>query len=488
MADETKSERAFDLRALEKDHKNVHFIGIGGISMSCLAQILKSRGFRVMGSDYKASEATERLKAAGIPVTIGHSADNIADDTDLVVFTAAIKPDNPEYVRAAQKNIRVIGRAALLGAIMDGYERAVCVAGTHGKTTTTSLISEILIKAGLDPTITVGGMLPSIKSGGEIGGSGGGGSNFRLGGGPHFVVESCEYADSFLNFYPFAAAILNVEADHLDYFKDIGAITRSFARFAGNIDANGFLVINNEIPMLREILRGAKCRAVTFGAGGQWQMGNLAFDGDGCCAFDVIRGGKTLGEIRLKVPGAHNAYNALAAAAVAYELGVGFDAISRALGEYRGVRRRFEFKGNYRGAAVIDDYAHHPSEIAATLAAAANTRHNKLWCVFQPHTYSRTKALFEELAAAFSRADYLILTDIYAAREKDTGEVNSRMLAERVRKLWGERAGNVMYIKSFDEITDYLKQRLGVNPAENDLLITMGAGDVYLVGEALLDK
>jgi len=486
----TFNEWDFDLDTLEKDHENIYFIGIGGISMSCLAQILYSRGFRVAGSDYKSSETTEHLRNSGIRVAIGHDADNIAADTDLVVYSAAIKPDNPELAAARQKGIRTVGRAVLLGAIMAGFERPVCVSGTHGKTTTTSIISEILIKAGLDPTVSLGGILPSIKDIGaadkNVVKSRSDGSNFRLGRGPYFVVEACEYADSFLHFRPFIGVILNVEADHLDYFADIGQITQSFAAFARSIGKNGkggFLIINAGIPMIRDILKNLSCKVITFGEGGQWQADNLVFDEGGRAAFDVIHNGEILGNVHLKVPGAHNAQNALAAAAAADALGIGFGTIAKGLGEYTGVRRRFEVRGNYNGAAVVDDYAHHPSEIAATLAAASNIRHENLICVFQPHTYSRTKALFEELAASFSLADTLILTDIYAAREKDKSEISSLILAERVRELWGDKAGNVLYIKSFEDIVAYLEK----NCIKNDMLITMGAGDVYLVGEMLLN-
>ena len=448
---------------------HVHFIGIGGISMSGLAAILLKEGFSVSGSDAKASDLTRHLEKNGAEIIIGQSADNIKENTDVVVYTAAIHPDNPEFAMAASLGIPMLSRAQLLGEIMQNYESPVAVAGTHGKTTTTSMLSNITLEAGMDPTISVGGILSSI------------GGNIRVGNSGTFITEACEYTDSFLSFFPKIGIILNIDADHLDYFKDLAHIRRSFHSFAALLPSDGTLVINTSIPDLDSFTKDLACNIVTYGLeDGDYTAEDIRFSNSGCASFRIMHKGSPLGEISLSVPGLHNVSNALAATAAAQLIGVGFDDIARALSSFKGADRRFEDKGTWNGVRVIDDYAHHPTEIAATLTAASNTEHRRIFCAFQPHTYTRTSALLDEFAQALKAADKIVLADIYAAREKNTIGITS----DDLRKKLNELGADAIYLPSFDTILDYLKSEL----EPGDLLITMGAGDIYLVGERLLGK
>ncbi len=449
---------------------HVHFIGIGGISMSGLAEILMDEGFSVSGSDMKESELTKHLEAKGAEIAYGQRAANITDDIDVAVYTAAVHPDNPEFAEAKRRGIPMLSRAELLGQMMKNYRRALGVSGTHGKTTTTSMITEILLAAGEDPTISVGGILNSI------------GGNIRVGGPDLFVTEACEYTNSFLSFFPTMEIILNIEEDHLDFFKDLEDIRRSFRLFAEKLPEDGLLIINSEIDRLEELTGGLSCRVLTFGNGENSDLWaeNVRHDEFARAEFDMIRNGEKLGHIVLGVAGEHNVSNALAAAAACAELGVSFEKIAEGLKKFTGTNRRFEKKGEIGGVTVIDDYAHHPSEIRATLTAARNYPHRKIWCVFQPHTYTRTKAFMDEFAEALSLADEVVLADIYAARETDTLGISSRDLAEKIEKL-GTKA---TYLPSFDEIETFILE----NCVHGDLLITMGAGDIVKVGEKLLGQ
>ena len=455
---------------LSNNNQHIHFIGIGGISMSGLAEILNYEGFTITGSDIKESGITDSLRAQGIKVSIGQKAENIEDGTDLVVYTAAVKHDNPEMLAAEAKGITVIERATLLGAIMDRYKNSIAVSGTHGKTTTTSMISEIIMAAKLDPTITVGGILQSING------------NIRLGSSDYFIAEACEYFDSFLHFKPYVGVILTVDADHLDYFKNLENIRHSFHKFAGNIADNGTLVINTAVDNYKELTDGIKAKVVTYSStdsNADVSATNLTVTEKGAYHFDIVRNGKPECHVALKVPGKHNVDNALAAFAAAKAFDVDNSAIVAGLESYTGTDRRFQYKGKFNGVTVIDDYAHHPTEIKATLAAAKNIEKNKLWCIFQPHTYSRTYNLINEFSTAFENADKIIVADIYAAREKDTGLINSKQLAEHIRA----KGKDAEYVGDFEAIKDYVRK----NCSEGDLLITMGAGDVYLIGEALIE-
>lgn len=456
---------------LENNSQHIHFVGIGGISMSGLAEILNFEGFRISGSDIKDSGITDSLKKQGIKVTIGQKAENITDDTNIVVYTAAVKSDNPEILAAREKNIPVIERATLLGAIMDRYKKSIAVSGTHGKTTTTSMISEIVMAARLDPTITVGGILKSI------------GGNIRVGSSDYFVAEACEYFDSFLHFRPYVGVVLTIDADHLDYFKNLENIRKSFHKFAENIADGGALVINTAIPNYEEITAGLKPNVISYGSADKAadvHAESISISNTGSYSFDIYYKGSFECRINLKVPGRHNVDNALAAFAAAKVFSIDNKYIAEGLENYRGTDRRFQYKGKFNGVTVIDDYAHHPTEVKATLSAAKNIEKNRLWCIFQPHTYSRTYNLLQEFAEAFSDADKIIVADIYAAREKDTGIINSSVLAEHIKR----HGKDAVYIGGFQAIKEYIRQ----NCCEGDLLITMGAGDVYLIGEDLVKE
>lgn len=449
-------------------NSHIYFIGIGGVSMSGLAEILIDRGCRVSGTDIRESAATKHLQSIGATVHFGHRAENITDDIDLVVYTAAIHPGNPELEAAKAKNIPLLDRAQLLGHIMDEYQYSVAVAGTHGKTTTTSMVSEILLAAEKDPTITVGGVLPAIHS------------NVKIGRSPYFVAEACEYFDSFLRFTPLVGVILNVEADHLDYFKTLENIRHSFHSFAQRIPAGGLLVLNDDIPHLEEMEANLHCAVETFGLGENacWQARNIVHQPDGKNSFDVYYRGDFFAAVHLNIPGGHNITNALAALAAAHFLDIPAEKCTAGLAHFAGADRRFQRKGEKNGVTVIDDYAHHPTEIRATLAAAKNVNHHTLWCVFQPHTYSRTKNLFDDFGMAFRDADEIIIADIYAARETDNGTISAAMLAERI----AQEGKPARYVGDFAAIRHYLDTHC----QPGDLLLTVGAGDVYKIGEEFL--
>ena len=450
---------------------HVHFIGIGGISMSGLAEILMAEGFRVSGSDMKASPLTEHLQECGAEVAIGQRAENITNP-DLVVYTAAIHPDNPEFQAAVQKGIPMMPRADLLGELMANYDEAINVAGTHGKTTTTSMITNIMLAADRNPTVSVGGILDSI--GGQV----------RVGGAGMFVAEACEYTNSFLSFHPTIAVILNVEADHLDFFKDIEDIRHSFRRFVQTLpqDSRGLLVLNGDIRDREYFTRDAGCDVVTFGKAEDcdYRAEDICFDEMARPSYRLICHGEDCGTVKLGVTGEHNVYNSLAAIAVADRLGVDREVTISALGGYQGTKRRFEYKGQVNGFTILDDYAHHPQEITATLRAAAHYPHKKLYVVFQPHTYTRTKALLDDFAEALKAADQTILADIYAAREKNTIGISSRDVAD----LINEKGGNAVYLPTFEEIEKYVLEK--VQPG--DLLITMGAGNVVDIADRLISR
>ncbi len=447
---------------------HVHFIGIGGISMSGLARILLSRGFTVSGSDNLKSALTEELAAAGAEIYIGQRASNISDGIDLVVYTAAIHEDNPEYARCVELSLPMMSRACLLGQMMKNYTHAIAVSGTHGKTTTSSMASEILMAAELDPTLSIGGILKSING------------NIRVGGSDVFLTEACEYTNSFLNFFPKIGIILNVEEDHMDFFKDIHEIRESFHKFAQLIPKDGVLLIHYDIEGRDVITADLNCPVKTFGFTPEcdYYASDLEIDDHGNYHFTFHTPDQRTQDIILEVVGKHNVCNSLAALAMADFLNIPLSTAARGLQSFTGTDRRFEFKGSLGGVNIIDDYAHHPTEIEATLEAAKNYPHQHLWCVFQPHTYTRTKAFLEDFAKALSKAEHVILADIYAARETNTLGISSKDLQKEIIKL----GGNCEYFPSFDEIENFLLE----NCIPGDLLITMGAGDVVKIGENLL--
>ncbi|MGN0431824.1 MAG: UDP-N-acetylmuramate--L-alanine ligase [Lachnospiraceae bacterium] len=449
---------------------HIYFVGIGGISMSGLAEVLFEAGFTVSGSDRQPSALTKVLEEKGITVFYGQRKENITSDIDCAVFTSAIHPDNPEYIAVGELGIPSLTRAELLGQIMKNYETPIAISGTHGKTTTTSMVSEILLHADLDPTLSVGGILKSI------------GGNIRVGHSGYFVTEACEYTNSFLSFFPRIGLILNIEEDHLDFFKDLADIRCSFRRFAELLPADGFLIINGAIENLEELTAGLACKVLTFGLTPDcdYYATDISYDEAGCPSFILHTPKDCSFPVFLNVHGEHNVCNALAAMALSDTLGISGQTAADALRAFTGTDRRFEYKGSIGNVTIIDDYAHHPTEITATLKAASACPHKTIWCVFQPHTYTRTKAFLPEFAKALALADKVVLSDIYAARETDTLGISSRTLQAELQKLGKE----CYYFPTFDEIENFLLQ----NCIDGDMLITMGAGDIVKIGEKLLGK
>lgn len=450
--------------------QHIHFIGIGGISMSGLAEVLLEENFTVSGSDAKESPLTKALESHGAKIYYGQRASNIDDSVELVVYTAAIHPNNPEYAYAIQKQLPMLTRAELLGQIMRNYEIPIAVSGTHGKTTTTSMLAHVLLENNSDPTISVGGILPAIHG------------NIRVGQSEIFLTEACEYTNSFLSFFPKIGIILNMDADHLDFFKDIEDIRHSFRRFAQLLPKDGALIINADTPEYDKIIEDLPCQIITYGLThhAQYQASDITYDSYGHASFKVQKDGIPIGSYSLQVPGIHNVSNALSVIAASHLLGIEEASIVSGLRNFTGTDRRFQLKGTVGGVTIIDDYAHHPTEIEATLHAAHNYPHKKIWCVFQPHTYTRTKALLHEFAKALTLADHVILADIYAARETDTLGISSADLQELIKSL----GTPCEYFSTFDEIENYLLESC----TQGDLLITMGAGDVVKIGEQLLGK
>lgn len=447
---------------------HIHFIGIGGISMSGLAEILLKEGFTVSGSDNKETPLTDHLTEKGASIFYGQKASNIIDGIDVVVYTAAIHDDNEELMEVRRRNIPTLTRAELLGQLMTNYKTPIAVSGTHGKTTTTSMLSHVLLAGEKDPTISVGGILKAIHG------------NIRVGNSDIFVTEACEYTNSFLHFFPKIGIILNVEEDHMDFFKDIDDIRNSFHEFAKLLPQDGTLIINHEIEQSEAITEGLSCRILTYGLDdtADYCAKNISYDAMGCTSFDFYRFGEFVDHITLSVTGDHNVSNALAAIAAGELTEVPMEAIKNGLLSFKGTDRRFEYKGEKNGITIIDDYAHHPTEIKATLTSVKHYPHRETWCIFQPHTYTRTKTFFHEFAEALSLADHIILVDIFAARETDTLGMSSQLLAEELKKS----GADVYYFPSFSEVENFVMKTC----IHGDLLITMGAGDVVNIGESIL--
>ncbi|HWT27545.1 MAG TPA: UDP-N-acetylmuramate--L-alanine ligase [Mobilitalea sp.] len=454
----------------------IHFIGIGGISMSGFAEYLHSNGFKVSGSDSHESKITNHLEDLGIEVHYGQRPANITPDMDVVVYTAAIREDNEEFQEVKRLRIPMLNRAELIGQLMLNFDNAIAISGTHGKTTTTSMLSLIFMEGDLDPTISVGGILDAI------------GGNIRMGKSEHFITEACEYTNTFLEFYPKRSIILNIDADHLDFFKDLDDIRNSFHKFAKRLPVDGQLFINGEIDRYEEITKDIGCEIFTYGIKDpEYRKTDLNYDiaadhiefDDKCNgSYDLYVKGQYIDRIQLNVNGLHNVSNSLPAIGVALQTGIPIEKIKKALLSFQNSKRRFEIKGSIGGVTIIDDYAHHPTEVSATLTAALKYPHKTIWCVFQPHTYSRTKQHLTEFAQSLALSDKVVLADIYASREKDPGDISSKDLANEIEKLGKE----VHYFSSFDEIEKFLLE----NCMNGDLLITMGAGDIVMVGENLL--
>lgn len=436
--------------------------------MSGLAALLLTKGYTVSGSDGKDSEILNKLRSSGAEIYIGHRESNL-NSVDLVVYTAAIPNDNPEILEAKKQNIELMDRAEFLGYIMKGHKYNVAVAGTHGKTTTTSMLSNITLSANLDPTILVGGEVDAING------------NFKIGESEYFVTEACEYKASFLKFFPYIGIILNIDADHLDYYRDINHIKDTFKEFTDLIPSDGYLVGCAEDNNVLEVLDYAKCNTISYGIEkGDVRAINISFNNKGCATFTVLHKGVELFDVTLNTTGKHNILNALASISTSIILNIPKESIIEGLLNCKGAHKRFEYKGEFNGATIIDDYAHHPVEIDATLSTANLIKHNKIYCVFQPHTFTRTKTLFDEFTNCFSKADELILMDIYAAREKDTGLVSSNQLGDAIRNT----DMNCINLHSHKEVADYLAKKA----SPGDLILTVGAGDVVNVGEILLKK
>ena len=446
---------------------HVHFIGIGGISMSGLAEVLLAEHFTVSGSDIKQSDVTDHLKELGAVIEIGQKASNITDGIGLVVYTAAIHEDNPEFAAAKNAGIPMMPRAELLGQIMEHYHNSIAVSGTHGKTTTTSMITHILLEEKLDPSVSVGGMLDRI------------GGNIRVGKSDIFLAEACDYTNSFLHLYPRYSIILNVEEDHMDFFKDLDDIENSFHQFASQTKPDGLVIINGDMDHAEKILKGVPDRHVTFGLneGNDYSAKDISYDGQGNVSYTLLIHGKESGRVELNVKGIHNVMNSLAAIACTTAMGMDLDGIRAGLKSFGGTHRRFEYKGMIGDGTDIDDFAHHPTEIRATLTAAKEYPHDKLWVVFQPHTYTRTKAFLDDFAKVLTMADHVVLADIFAAREPDTGLVSSKDIADRVAAA----GTDVHYFHTFKEIEDFLLEHV----KGHDLLMTIGAGNVVDIAEDL---
>jgi len=450
-----------------ENKKHIHFIGIGGVNMSSLAMVMHKRGVYVSGSDRNCSALTEQLEGMGITVFYSHDEKNI-EGADLVVYTAAIKSDNPEYMAAEQKGIEMAERSVFLGQLMRAYKFPCCISGTHGKTTTTSMAGIMTHDAGLDPTVMVGGGVKEL-----------GGSNLVIGKSDVFVTESCEYVESFLDFFPETAIILNVDEDHLDYFTGIDHIISAFNKFAKLVPENGCIIVNGNDENSMKSIAGVKAPVITFGLDKScdYYAKDITFNQRNFATYKVMKGETQLAEVSLSVPGEHNVLNSLSVFIYGLRLGISVESIVKSLKRFTGSVRRFEEKGEYNGAVLIDDYAHHPTEIRATMASAKNFEGRKITAVFQSHTYTRTKALLHEFAESLLPADEIIITDIFAAREKDTGEVH----AKDIVRLLEEKGKDVKYISDFNEIAEYLK----TIAAPDRLIITIGAGNVFKILDLL---
>ena len=451
-----------ELKSDLKPGCRAHLVGIGGVSMAPLAEVLYGMGIRVSGSDMRESATVEHLRSLGIPVVIGHFAENI-QGTDLVIRTAAVHNDNPEIAAALEAGIPVFERAQAWGALMTDYQHALCISGTHGKTTTTSMCTHIAMAANIDPTIMIGGTLPLLQAG------------HRVGKGDTIILESCEYCNSFLSFRPTTAVILDIEADHLDFFKDLADVENSFRRFAELVPSkDGIVVANADDRNTMDTLDQLDRDMITFGLGDYADVycKNLEYV-NGMGQFDLMYNGEMLTHIELSVPGKHNVKNALAAAAACLTIHISPDAIARGLNAYHGAARRFEYKGEYNGAKIYDDYAHHPGELHVLMDTVKTLGYRRIICAFQPHTYSRTKALFSDFVRELGRPDVTILTDIYAAREKNTLGISSKDIADRIP--------SAIYCPSLDDVSTRLKDLA----RPGDLILTVGAGDIFRVGELL---
>ena len=451
-----------------KKYNKIHMVGIGGVSMSGIAEILVNWGFKVTGSNNVENENTQKLENAGIKIFIGHNAENVVG-SDVVVYTAAIKEDNIELKTAKSLRIPTIERADFLGEITRCFSDTITIAGTHGKSTTTSMVSLCFLEDNQDPSIQVGADLSQING------------NYRVGNSEHFIIESCEYVESFLKFSPKAEIILNIDNDHLDYFKTFENVKNAFIKYVKLLPDDGLLVVNGDDKNCLDLPKYTNAKSLTYGITNKnvdFFAVNIVFDKDGFPEFDVYSHEKFYERIKLHVPGMHNVLNTLGCIALCNEYGISKEAIKTGLAKFTGVGRRFEYKGKVNNASIYDDYGHHPTEIIATAKALMNKQYNESWVVFQPHTYSRTKLLLEDFAKALLNFDNIIVLDIYAARETNTYNISSQDLADKIKSL----GKDALFIKDFDECVAYLKSHV----KENDIIITQGAGTVTEIGGKLV--
>jgi UDP-N-acetylmuramate--alanine ligase len=448
--------------------KKLHFVGIGGIGMSGIAEILIDQGFHVTGSDRAASENTERLESLGARIRIGHDAKNLDGDVDALVYSSAVTPDNPEILEAQKRKIPVIRRAEMLAEVMR-LKYGIGIAGTHGKTTTTSMVSLILMEGGIDPTVIVGGRLHGLA-----------GSNARMGKGDFIVVEADEFDRSFLSITPTIAVLTSLETDHLDCYRDLEDIKAAFVQFANKVPFYGFVVLCLDEPSLQDIMPKIKKKIITYGLNGQADLQAVdIMHKENATTFLVVYGGKDLGTVGLQIPGKHNVQNALAAIAVGLELNVPFAKVKAGIEKFTGVFRRWEVKAEEGGITIVDDYAHHPTEIKATLSGAKAGWRRRVVCVFQPHLYSRTRDFYEDFGRAFFNADILVLTDVYPAREEPIQGVTGELIANAAKEFGHKQ---VYYIRDKKDVPPFLlkiKQK-------GDIIITMGAGDIWKFGEEFI--
>mgnify|MGYP004607670381 CR=1 FL=1 len=453
-----------------KKYKNIHMIGIGGVSMSGIAAILKNWGFTVTGSDWAKSETTDKLNSMGIKVTIGHNLEDV-EKADILVYSAAIKKDDPEMIKAHELNIPTIERADFLGELTRCYNDTICISGTHGKTTTTSMVSLCFVESLKDPSIQVGAFLKQLDG------------NYKVGNSEHFIIEACEYVESFLKFSPKAEIILNIDNDHLDYFKTFDNIKNAFIKYTKLLPSDGLLIVNGDDSNCLELPKYTNAKTITYGITNKntnFFAVNIVFDNDGFAEFDVYHNDEFYDRIKLSVPGMHNVLNALACIALCTEYNIDKNAIKSALLKFTGAHRRFEFKGKINNiASVYDDYGHHPTEIIATAKSLMNKKYNKSWVVFQPHTYSRTKNLLDDFAKALLNFDNIIVLDIYAARETNSYGITSKDLVDKIVSL----GKDAKYIPDFDNCVSYIKDNIN----ENDIVMTLGAGTVTEIGPMLVN-
>ena len=452
-----------------KKYNKIHMVGIGGVSMSGIAEILVNFGFTVTGSNNVETETTKKLEKNGIKISIGHNKENITNQ-DVVVYSAAIKQDNPELVEARKKKILTIERADFLGEITRCYKDTITISGTHGKSTTTSMVSLCFLEALKDPSIQVGADIKQLDG------------NYKVGNSEYFIIEACEYVESFLKFSPKSEIILNIDNDHLDYFKNFDNIKNAFVKYVKLLPKDGLLVVNGDDKNSLDLQKHTTAKVLTYGITNKntdFFAVNIVFDNNGFPEFDVYAKGNFYGRIKLSIPGIHNVLNSLACIALCDYYGIELKYIQKALLSFTGAVRRFEFKGMVNGANIYDDYGHHPTEIIATAKALMNKKYNKSWVVFQPHTYSRTKSLLGDFAKALLNFDNIIVLDIYAARENNTYGISSKDLVDEICRL----GKNALYISDFSECVNYLKN----NVEENDIIITQGAGTVTEIGPMLLE-